>query len=458
MQSPLVARLALAGLLVGSIADPAAAQSDGSQGAQDSNRPRPRLKARQLAHPFAGGGTLRPDALFRQAEPRKLGVSVDETANGILVDRVVEDSLASVAGVEAGDILLSLAGQRLDVTGDIARALASVPAGGELEIGVVREGVGLMTLEAKLPEPEKKKDGTKDGSMSGGKGFLGIEIGDGDEHGVQVAGVLEGTAAWFAGLEQGDVLVSIDGKDVSSGEELVESIGGREAGAMVELAYVRDGERHESSVRLGRRRSSPLGFAAPFGDGAHVLPFMNQLHEGSAFAIPELKQLPGRMHRHFGQGADGDGGARFLFTPGGDGQDGLFFELPQMLEGHGIDLGEILDDVDVDLEDGGSLRIEIQDGEMTIDRDGDVRVFELDADDLEDVSFQWRGQAFGGAPNARGAHPSKGVWSFFRGPAGKGSKSFSRNWSSECEAAKECEAKQEAEHEEKAARLDPGAI
>ena len=69
--------------------------------------------------------------------------------------------------------------------------------------------------------------------------------------GAQVAAVAPGSAAEAAGIEVGDLLVSIDGDDVADSGKLRAQIIRREPGSTVTLGLERDGEPAEVEVTLG---------------------------------------------------------------------------------------------------------------------------------------------------------------------------------------------------------------
>ena len=73
--------------------------------------------------------------------------------------------------------------------------------------------------------------------------------------GVLVADVVPGSPAQEAGLQSGDVIVSVDGVPVGSTDELQTEIMYRAPGEVVQLEIVRDGERLTISVTLGERPS-----------------------------------------------------------------------------------------------------------------------------------------------------------------------------------------------------------
>lgn len=83
-----------------------------------------------------------------------------------------------------------------------------------------------------------------------------------EDAGVMVSKVVEGSAAWNAGLQAGDIVSSVDGETVASSGALARAIRGREAGDVVTLGRWRDGgfdtlsatlDEGESAERLHRR-------------------------------------------------------------------------------------------------------------------------------------------------------------------------------------------------------------
>ncbi|MFM2048419.1 MAG: hypothetical protein RI955_967, partial [Bacteroidota bacterium] len=71
--------------------------------------------------------------------------------------------------------------------------------------------------------------------------------------GVYVGRIIEKGAAAEAGLQQGDVITKIDGKNISSVPELLESVGSKRPGDDIKIEYLRKGKMLESSVQLKNR-------------------------------------------------------------------------------------------------------------------------------------------------------------------------------------------------------------
>jgi S1-C subfamily serine protease len=82
--------------------------------------------------------------------------------------------------------------------------------------------------------------------------WLGAAVAD-DEEGALLAEIVPGSPAEEAGLEPGDVVVGVDGEEVSGAEELVNTIAGHEPGDRVTLELA-DGTSVE--VELGERPQS----------------------------------------------------------------------------------------------------------------------------------------------------------------------------------------------------------
>lgn len=106
------------------------------------------------------------------------------------------------------------------------------------------------------------------------RGFLGVSISDLDEglaeamnlestRGVLVGGVQEGQPADEAGIERGDVIVSVDGKPVGDVGELRFQIASIPPGTEVDVVVIREGERKTLEVTL-TSLDDPTG---EYGDG-----------------------------------------------------------------------------------------------------------------------------------------------------------------------------------------------
>ena len=81
--------------------------------------------------------------------------------------------------------------------------------------------------------------------------------------GVTVSSVVAGSPADQAGLKVGDTIITVDGKKVTKGSELVADIASRKPGSKVTLGFLRNGKQQDATVTIADRAKL---FAARLGD------------------------------------------------------------------------------------------------------------------------------------------------------------------------------------------------
>lgn len=123
------------------------------------------------------------------------------------------------------------------------------------------QGLGFAIPVNMLKEllPKLKKGEVK-------RGWLGIMLQEMDDKlaktfgldrpkGALVADVIKGDPADKAGIKAGDVILSIDGKEIENHKELINIVGSRSPGETVKLKVLRDGKILNISVKLGERKT-----------------------------------------------------------------------------------------------------------------------------------------------------------------------------------------------------------
>jgi serine protease Do len=93
----------------------------------------------------------------------------------------------------------------------------------------------------------------------------------GVQSGITISSVVAASPADRAGLKVGDTIVSVDGKPIKNGDELVADIASRRPGAKVNLGYVRNGKKEETTVTVADRAklfASRLGEEEEGGEAA----------------------------------------------------------------------------------------------------------------------------------------------------------------------------------------------
>jgi S1-C subfamily serine protease len=183
-------------------------------------------------------------------------------ALGVLVVRVEPGSPAASAGIVRGDIILSIDGKDVSTGAEIRAAVTARKPGDTVKVAV-RHGDATPTYSVKL------------GELSG-QAFLGVYFESGaaaatgpDANsgatvvprngpsilavtGAQVSNVTAGSPAEKAGIQVGDVITTVDGKDLGRGDDLAAIISVHKPGDAVTLEVLgAKTEAREVKVTLG---------------------------------------------------------------------------------------------------------------------------------------------------------------------------------------------------------------
>jgi serine protease Do len=75
----------------------------------------------------------------------------------------------------------------------------------------------------------------------------------GFKNGVLVQEVQPGGPAEKAGLKPGDIIITVDGRSIKDGDDLVNEIASRRPGSTIRLSYMRDGKPADTTVTIGDR-------------------------------------------------------------------------------------------------------------------------------------------------------------------------------------------------------------
>ncbi len=251
------------------------------------------IQTGRFLHPYLGitGATLSPDVA------RAMGL--DPAQRGALVDSVTQGGPADKAGVRGsskqatidgqstpvgGDVIVKIDGQAVNTMDGIISYLSrSTKVGQVVSLTVLRDGrqttlqvtlssrPGQSSAQAAQPKPGQN-------SSSGWLGVSGVTVTaqiakamhlPDTQQGVLVENVTQGSPADQAGVlgsarafttaegEQimlgGDVITAVDGKRLSTIQELTQAIQSAQAGQEVTLSVVRNGENQELTVTLAAR-------------------------------------------------------------------------------------------------------------------------------------------------------------------------------------------------------------
>ncbi|GIF24696.1 putative serine protease PepD [Actinoplanes tereljensis] len=79
---------------------------------------------------------------------------------------------------------------------------------------------------------------------------LGVSVADAENGGALVSTVTANSAAAKAGIQQGDVITSVDGKNIDDSDDLVAAVQGGTVGQKMTIEYTRDGAKKSATVTL----------------------------------------------------------------------------------------------------------------------------------------------------------------------------------------------------------------
>lgn len=200
------------------------------------------------------------------ADAPYVGARLVVTKEGATVAHVVDGSPADAAGLEEGDVVVSIDGVAIDHKGALREALADAVAGDDISVVVDHDGsteTVMITLAdaAARPAPPAAADvpwvGARLVHVEGGEGVL-------------VRSVAAGGPADTAGLVAGDVITSIDGTQVTDWWMAREIIADRDPGDALKVVVDRDGSSETLTVTLGSLDDAVVRSHANGTDGPAV--------------------------------------------------------------------------------------------------------------------------------------------------------------------------------------------
>ncbi len=170
-------------------------------------------------------------------------------ATGAIVTQVTPNSPAARAGLQNGDVIVQINGQKLMNGSALQLAIADVTPGTKVQLGILRNGHP-QTLDVTVGEYHANKEvasneGDNGNSAQGGK--LGLAMSDltpdvrqqlnlpDGLKGAAIESVRPGSPAEDAGLQPGDVIVQVNRKPVDSASQAVASVHAIPAGQDVLL-------------------------------------------------------------------------------------------------------------------------------------------------------------------------------------------------------------------------------
>jgi len=201
----------LAGKLVG-INTAIRSESGGFQGISFAI---PSNLVKQVCQELVRHGRVRRGWIGFLVKEKRSGIGKEESSLKII--SVIKNSPAESAGLFDGDIIRSVDGERITTLGSLIRSVGNKPVGSTVDITVAREG-RLENVRLVLRERTVYKKIRK--GMDRLFELYGIEIDENSQTGGVVISYISPKSVVY-NLKKGDVILSVDGKDISSIDSLL---------------------------------------------------------------------------------------------------------------------------------------------------------------------------------------------------------------------------------------------
>lgn len=174
---------------------------------------------------------------------------------GILINRVYENSPAEKVGLKEGDVILECNGKKLEDPSDLQKIVISLPIGSNLELKVLRDNKEMIfkVRTEKMPEDEKIE------KVETEKNILGIKVRDMlpserknafYKTGVVVTDIEPNSPADKAGIQEGDIIFTINQKTIKNAKEFNQLAKGLKKGTVINLFMQRENQTFYIAIRL----------------------------------------------------------------------------------------------------------------------------------------------------------------------------------------------------------------
>ncbi len=216
--------------------------------------------AKEVVGDLINGGIVERGWLGVQIQPVTADIAESlglEKAEGALVTEPQDNSPASMAGLESGDVIISVDSEKITSPKDLARKIAAMKPGGKAEVGLWRNGKS-QSVSVKIGTLPASQTEASAAPKTPGKATELADTGlslEATGNGLVVVAVAPGSDAEERGISAGDVVVAVNSENVSSIDDVEKAIAdAKDAGRKAVLFQIQR-ENHNQFVALPVVRS-----------------------------------------------------------------------------------------------------------------------------------------------------------------------------------------------------------
>lgn len=217
------------------------------------------------------------DAFIKKSDgtPRAfLGVMSEKNEKGAKITSVTKESAAARAGLQKDDIITKVNDQSIADSEDLFETIRKFKPEDKVTISYLRDGQQKTTTAVLGKTMDMDVDFNFDDRLDRGFNFempelreleklnwnfsrkprLGIEIQDTEDgKGVQVIEVEDETPAQKAGLQEKDIITSINGKSVTSVDEIKAALKDLKDGDLIKASITRSGKTQTLDIKIPKK-------------------------------------------------------------------------------------------------------------------------------------------------------------------------------------------------------------
>jgi S1-C subfamily serine protease len=260
----------------------------------------------------------------------KNAFDIPDNVNGLIISKVHDDTPADRAGLRDKDVIVRFNGKSVDSEDGFTRMIRATRPGSQATITVWRDGKTIDLTATMAPVSDGAWSWSDDDGVTvvptpraapvppvppqafsmftGDHGHMGVHLQDLNPEiaeyfsapgarGALVWEVVEDSPAEVAGIKAGDIVVGVEGKDVSDSQDLREILSDFEAEETVSVRILRRGREQTLQVTLDERDGA-------FSFGSMRLPrgnFMNRRGRVTERSTEQLQEELDRLQERIGE-------------------------------------------------------------------------------------------------------------------------------------------------------------